>query len=135
MNIVTVHPDRLDEYWQDMVSILHPVFALEYQESTLDGVKNRLIQGEELALVILDDNKMIGVCILGVSSYESGGKALEVPYLAGTRMDDWLAPGFEVVENIARNMGCDRIRGGGRKGWLRLLPKFKPIRTIFEAKL
>ena len=45
---------------------------------------------------------------------------LGVPFIGGTRLEEWWRPLLEHLERFAKTCGCDGISGGGRAGWAKL---------------
>lgn len=127
--------DNIEQWWEVITRFLRPVIEMSYGEVTLIGIKDRLLSGNELALCVFDDSSLICVCILGLTEFETGKRVLQMPYVGGMGIDTWLEDGFTVINEIARKYNCTHIRGCGREGWGRVLPRLKRIRTVYECEV
>jgi hypothetical protein len=47
---------------------------------------------------------------------------LEVPYVAGKNMGDWLDDALNTLTEFAQANGCAYIEGYGRRGWMKKTP-------------
>lgn len=133
--IMPFHPTKIDRFWWRISELLTPVVEIAHGEVTLEGIKRRLENEEELCICVIKDAKIIAVCILGFTEYETGKKVLQMPYCGGEHMDVWLTKGFEIIRQIAKNLDCTHIRGCGRPGWEKALPELKKIRTVYECEV
>ena len=126
---------HIEAYWEDIKQLLMPVIEIAYNEVTIEGIKQRLMSGNELALVALYGECVICICVLGTQQFETGKRVLEMPYIGGNNIDMWLDEGWKYILNIAKDLGCSHIRGNGRAGWERKVPELKKIRTVYEYAL
>lgn len=87
-------------------------------------------------ILVFNGGELVCVCILGITDFPTGKKVMQMPYIGGTGIETWLEDGLQLIEELAKAMGCTHVRGCGRKGWERALPdRYKYIRTIYEAEL
>lgn len=135
MNIIVVPTDQIDFHWPEIARLLQPVIDISFGEVTLDGIHDRLMNGQEILIGVFDGPKLVCACVLGITQFETGKRVLQMPYVGGTGIDDWLADGFGLIRQIAESTGCSHIRGCGREGWGRVLPDLKRIRTIYECEV
>lgn len=88
----------------------------------LTSIKEKLLTGASMLVVILDGEEVIAVNILESSIFETGHKVLYIPITGGDRMDEWLDRFMSLAHAIARDLKCNEIRGMScRKGWLKAL--------------
>lgn len=135
MKIIVLPADQIDHHWHEITKLLQPVIDLSFGEVTLEGIYERLLCGQEIMIGVFNESKLVCACILGITQFETGKRVLQMPYVGGTGIEDWLADGFELIKEIARNTGCTHVRGCGRAGWGRVLPELKRIRTIYECEV
>lgn len=133
--VAAIPPSMVPILWDRVAVLLESVLLVNHGEATLEGIHRRLLEGNEQLVGVFEHQTLIAMAILGVSEFETGKRCLEVPYVAGERMADWLGPGFRAIEGIAREMGCSHIRGCGRPGWERAAPGFRKIRTVYEREV
>jgi hypothetical protein len=77
-----------------------------------------------------------GPAIRGICITRIAGKCCEIYAAAGRQSK----PGqilelYEHIERWARDIGCDRMRVIGRKGWLRMLAGYSQTGIILEKDL
>lgn len=46
-------------------------------------------------------------------------RVLEIPFTAGSGVDDWHEPLLAALEKHARALGCSRLGASGRRGWVK----------------
>ena len=136
MKITLLDPIFIQSHWDTIERLLSLVVAESFDEVSLAGLKDRLLSGREAALGAIDDQEKIAcICVLGVSTFETGKRCLEVPYIAGNGRELWLEDGWRIIKDLAISLQCSHIRGSGRDGWQKILPQMKKIRTIYECQV
>jgi hypothetical protein len=136
MKLIAIAPELVDDFWPQLEPLVARVLDVAFDDVSMQGIYQRLLSSEELALCAVDDNnQIVGLCIIGVTVFETGKRVLQMPYVAGDNMMDWLMEGFHLVNRIARDMDCTHIRGFGRPGWERVMPQLKKIRTLYECEV
>jgi hypothetical protein len=61
------------------------------------------------------------------------GRVLDIPFAGGVRMREWYGQALGNTEAFARDLGCDRLRCCGRRGWGKF--GYEPAGTLFERKI
>jgi hypothetical protein len=135
MNIIVVPADQIEFHWPEIAKLLQPVIDVSFGEVTLEGIYNRLMDGQEILIGVFDSTKLVCACVLGITQFETGKRVLQMPYVGGNGMEEWLVDGFDLIRQIAASTGCSHIRGCGREGWGRVLPDLKRIRSIYECEV
>jgi hypothetical protein len=64
-------------------------------------------------------------------------RALQIDFVAGTHLSEWMGRFAQVYERMAVAEKCDIMEGGGRMGWLRPMKRIglKPTGFFFEAEV
>jgi hypothetical protein len=139
MKIMIIPPESINHFWNQIEQYMQPVVEISFGEASIEGIKQRLEQGNMLTVACMaegEDNTVIGCAVVAVSEFpDTNKRVLEIPYVGGERMHEWLADGMEVIRNIAKDLNCTHLRGCGRPGWERALPEFKKIRTVYECEV
>jgi hypothetical protein len=110
--------------WPKAVCILAPVIAGSSGLFTPDDVRDLVTRpnaGTEWgwALWILaEKDQLLGAWATKVQDYPRG-RVVEVVFAGGTQMKRWYALALSETEKFAKEIGCDRLRCGGRRGWSR----------------
>lgn len=112
----------LDIIWSEVECYLQGVVDVAHDEVTLESIKERLYLGKSLLMVIHKGGDILSAILLEIVTFDSGVKALFLPVVGGTEMDEWLDQGLEVVKAIAKDYGCRELRGlAARAGWVKKL--------------
>jgi len=69
---------------------------------------------------IRDGEKLVLAFVTAIQRFPKCS-VLTIPVVGGSAMTKWLRPGLEAMEAYARETGCTRLEGGGRRGWERAL--------------
>ena len=108
--------------WPKIEPFIQSVADIANGEITCDGVKRRALSGETLIVVICKGPDVIAANVLDIMEFDSGLRALYIPIVGGSEMDEWLDQFFLVAKAIAKDFNCTELRGlATRKGWLRRL--------------
>lgn len=90
--------------------------AIERCPLQLADVEYSIRDGERLPVVLLDGQKVIGLMVCELTQ-----KALHITALAGDLPKGWRRTILEVLTELARQHGKDKLQCNGRKGWRRRL--------------
>ena len=86
-----------------------------------------------LWVVVLDQEKIIGAGITALFDLASG-RMCKIEHFGGEQMPLWLDQ-VSVIEQYAREQGCDRVMFEGRPGWARKLASYRRTAIIMEKRL
>lgn len=136
--ITPVAPALVNIVYPKAIPHLQRVVDKAPDEISIDTIKAKLLKGDAMMVVIVDGEDVIAVNILETSVFETGHKALFIPITGGDRMDEWLDRFMELAHAMARDLGCDELRGMAcRKGWFRALEKhdWYQLHTVIGCKV
>lgn len=126
-------------HWPEIEKFLKPVVEIASGETNLECMLWSIETGQNKIIGIFDDDKLICACMLTVIVYPTGKRTLQVPFLGGERIDEWLPQIWAMIKDICKNMGCSHIRVCGRAGWERKMkpiePDFTKIYTTYETEV
>ena len=115
----------VDILWDQVEPLLSMVSEKAPEDIVPEVTRKRLMAGDEALMVIQDADLIVGVVVLTVRTLDSGVKALFLPIVAGTDIDNWMHEGFQIVFKIAKQYGCTELRGvSARSGWMRKLKDY-----------
>lgn len=136
MGEIGVHPIRpelLPEVWPLAEPMLAPAVAraapLWDIADMPDAIGRRVF---DLWLVILDGRPR-AAALARIERYPRVA-VLDVPFLGGTGMRDWLAPLHAALLDWGWRNGATVMTGGGRRGWCRLLG-FREWNPVFLKEI
>ena len=130
MKIAAIKKEDLAALWPTVLPMFECALEYESGELTPEKIYNRIMAGNLVLLVALDnDNKIIAEQTLEVWKTETE-TICNLVTTGGNRMNEWLEDMAKVIDRLAAEFNCDVIRTRGRLGWLRVLksqgyePKF-----------
>ena len=129
MRISAVPFDVVDVVWEDARRFLEPAIKSGGRRYNIETVK-KFIDDRIIALWVAlnEENDIKAVITTRVQQYPEG-RALEMDWIGGEEMTEWLPEFHSTLESYARDMNCDFMAGQGRKGWT------KPLQTLgWEAE-
>ena len=123
MIIFSVVPSALIPIiWSQIEGYLVPVADVSSGDLTIESIQRDMKDGTCIAIVVIDNDKIIGINTLQVHTFNSGLKCLYVPIIGGERIDEWGEEFFCMCKDFAKQSGCTELRGmAARTGWLRKL--------------
>jgi hypothetical protein len=123
--IAAVPASMIPLVWDRVVPQLEKPIALSHGEVTLDSIKARIMSGDVLLITVSRGIEIIAVNTVEVRESESGLRALYIPLIGGSEMEEWMDRFLKIVKAIAKDFNCTELRGiAARKGWMR---KLKPL--------
>lgn len=136
MTLEMVGADALDLVWKDYG--VGELFAeQEWRASGQWTAKTAYeqLKNETMWLwLVLEDRQNIKAALLTqMSVYETGAKVCTVLMVVGKESRSWVGL-VSVLEDWARDSGCESIEAIGRIGWKRITP-WKATSMIFEKRL
>ena len=120
-----VSPEDIIKHWELFGSLIFKAMDKgEEEDYTLEGAYRRLISSEWQLFVALDNKELSFIFVTCVIPYDLN-KYLHSIYTAAI---DGKKISFKYYDKctveIAKNFGCTKISGGGRKGWTRIITKY-----------
>jgi len=128
----------LEVIWPRCIEHIQRVVDRAHGEISLDSVKARLLRGDALLITISKGTDIVAVNTMEVRNFETGTKAMFIPITGGRDLDEWMPRFLEVAKAIAREHGCNELRGlSVRPGWLRKLSKYgwETVHTVIKCKI
>lgn len=86
-----------------------------------------------LWLIIREREEIIAAGITALFNL-ADGKMCKIEQFAGSNMPLWLDQ-RKVIEDYAKEQGCDRVMVEGRLGWIHMLPDYEQTAVILEKRL
>jgi len=123
--ITIVHGSMVEYLWEQIEPMVDKVTEKAPEDIVASKVKEKLLSGEDVLMTIMDGMTVVGAVTLTVRTLDSGTKALYMPFVCGTDLENWIAQGFKIVIAVAKQYGCTELRGvSARKGWMRYMQDY-----------
>ena len=134
-----VHPDILDECWEDCAKLLKKSVKRSGGRVTINDVYRDIASGRSQLWIVYNtsDMKIIGCSVTFVREYATGLRMLHFDHIAGIKMDEWFTDGLEMLKKYSRENGYDGLEGIGRPGfwnWIKNIGWKRPA-TFFEVRI
>ena len=124
LTISAVPSNLIDLVWDQVEPLIDKVVEKAPGEIVTSLVKERLLANDELLMLVSEGDKVIAANVVTVRTLDSGVRALYIPIVGGSRMNEWMSDFLSQVELLAKDYNCTELRGlAARKGWL---SKLKP---------
>jgi len=107
-------------------------------ESTEASLKQRVKLKDVAVVLAMFAGEPKLAFTLEVVEYDSGLRALFLPFISGDGIAELLADCFEELKQIARQSDCTEIRGMSvRHGWMRILKPmgWEPVHEIIKCNV
>ena len=84
-----------------------------------------LSRGQRSLFIVVDTEEEDIISAFTCNIYDTAkSKICAVEYVGGSRLEEWLQEALNIIEKYARQFGCNKIEGHGRKGWEKYLTKY-----------
>lgn len=134
--LVCVDPKRVREVWPAVAPLLRQATARTGLSAFADIECDVLAGRAVLWLAVSGEGGGLAIDAAASTCLQrtDAGKVCVITACAGTDMARWL-PLMSGIENYARDEGCARVRIFGRKGWLRVLGRYRAKHVVMDREL
>jgi hypothetical protein len=134
VSVFCLGPEQIDNLWPEYGYHLE---RLEQETKVLlaQALRQDLKEATKQLWGFQDDTRISGVAITTISDTPRG-KLCEVVGACGTESSPGQIDAILMrIEQWARDIGCTRVRFGGRRGWMRRLKTYKQVGIILEKEI
>lgn len=129
-----ISPADIDRTWSLCAPMLKKAVRKE-NPYTLEEYKQGLKDGTFQLWTWVENNKIICCGITTILTFPSK-KICSMPIVGGTYLKIWKEESQRIIAEWAKRNGCAIIEGyASRKGWLRVLPNWKPVWITIHRSL
>lgn len=132
MNPVWLSSAQIDAQWYELGPYLER-FERETQLASAEVIRAACLKGDK-QLWAIHDHMICGVVVTQVLESPKG-RVCEVYAACGACSREGIREVYVHLQLWAAEAGCKFIRTYGRKGWKRVLPKFRQVGVILEQEL
>jgi len=136
--MVLPEQDAINLWDSTIWPLLAPAVMLSNGESTEASLKQRVKLKDVAVVLAMFAGEPKLAFTLEVVEYDSGLRALFLPFISGDGIAELLADCFEELKQIARQSDCTEIRGMSvRHGWMRILKPmgWEPVHEIIKCNV
>ncbi len=120
-----VHPQDVQQNWELFEALIYKAMTKTQQEEySLQGCYTRLTNNQWQLFVILKEGELESIIVTSVLPFDICCylNPMFITGVGNNKVDlDYMQ---KCLEEIAVKFKCDKIIGGGRKGWKKVLSKF-----------
>lgn len=119
--------------WPKAEAMLRPSVARSSGLFTLEDVRERVTGNPDWRLWLLaEGDQLLGTWVTHLEYYPREVVPMVV-FAGGSEMERWYTRALAETEKYAVELGCKRLRCGGRKGWAKF--GWTPIGSLFERMI
>lgn len=109
--------------WDRASSILTKAAKTTHGRYEIEDIRARIDSGHYVLWVVMDGEEVIVALITCVVEYPQRN-AMNIEFMAGERMWEWLAMVMETLIRYSRANGCKHVELRGRPAWTKVLKKY-----------
>ena len=111
-------PAEIFDLWPQIEPLLTPLLVEDGNYVASDILRDHLA-GKKKVWASLSNGQIEAVMVTEIHDYPRK-RVCFVPWIAGTNLDNWADKFIAASEAYARGMGCARMCGLNRDGWVRV---------------
>lgn len=132
--IIGVTVEHLPDVWPFAADFIEKARTANADDYSLAEIYAELERKDAQLWVWAENNAITAAGITKITVYYNK-KVCGLPYIGGKDVLKWLSAAETVISEWARAQGCTVMEGYARKGWLRVLPHWKPDWTRVRKSL
>lgn len=98
-----------------------------------DVIESQVLGGQAILWVAAENGEPLGAVVTQIEETERSNVCV-IRACGGVNIKQWIGL-LPLIEDYARDFGCNKVRFAGRKGWERLLKNYTQKRVIMERLL
>ena len=119
MEVTLIPYEHLEYVWPKIESYMKGAADYTYGRFTVEDIKKEFIDrrgGQQLWVAYEDIDNVYGAVITEISRYPQT-LALVMHFTGGKQLPKWKDPMLKLLQQFARDNGCEIIESYGRPGW------------------
>lgn len=135
--VAAIPQNMLKIIWPKVSHMIQVAIDHSNGELTLDSMYERIENAEMLLLTVNEGDRVVATLTIDKRDFESGKKTLNVVTAGGSDMHIWINEVDRVLNELAKEHGCEDIYIIGREGWVRTLKQigYEKIHTTLSKKV
>jgi hypothetical protein len=118
--------------WEKAAPLLLPAIRQSAGMYEPEDVRDLVTSGRSQLWLLAEGNSLLAAWVTKLLHYPRG-TALEITFAGGNEMARWYDLALSETEKFGRELGCSRLRCGGRRGWEK--HGYRLIGHLFERAL
>jgi len=128
--------EHIESAWPTIEPYLAPAVERSHDRWTMDSLKQWALMGEKQIWIVFDDTKTVHCVAVTQNVVYPASKMLSIEFLGGAGLDKWAFKLLDVLNNWAKDSGCNGVEATARIGFWKWLEKdgFDKAYTVFEKR-
>lgn len=132
VELICVAPDRVHEFWPHVSELIHRAIRRTNLSHSQD-IDFDVLNGDGLLWIAWNGSAVEAAATTSLIETDAE-KVCVLTACGGENMRRWLSL-LGRIEDYAKAEGCSRVRIFGRKGWMRVLERYRIRNVILEKEL
>lgn len=132
VELICVAPDRVHEFWPHVSDLIHRAIRRTNLSHSQD-IDFDVLNGDGLLWIAWNGSAVEAAATTSLIETDAE-KVCVLTACGGKDMHRWLDL-LGQIEDYAKAEGCSRVRIFGRKGWVRVLERYRIRNVILEKEL
>ncbi|MEH2513935.1 hypothetical protein V1291_005289 [Nitrobacteraceae bacterium AZCC 1564] len=132
VELICVAPDRVHEFWPHVSDLIHRAIRRTNLSHSQD-IDFDVLNGDGLLWIAWNGSAVEAAATTSLIETDAE-KVCVLTACGGAKMRRWLGL-LGQIEDYAKAEGCSRVRIFGRKGWVRVLERYRIRNVILEKEL
>jgi hypothetical protein len=132
VELICVAPDRVHEFWPHVSDLIHRAIRRTNLSHSQD-IDFDVLNGDGLFWIAWNGRAVEAAVTTSLIETDTE-KVCVLTACGGKNMHRWLSL-LGQIEDYAKAEGCSRVRIFGRKGWVRVLERYRIRNVIVEKEL
>lgn len=136
VHVALVPPIHIPIIWEQVEGMLLPAVERSNGRWTMDSLFQNLTSTQKHLWVVFGEDQTIDcVAVTAVVQYPAKSM-LSIEFLGGNDIEKWVFKLLGVLNNFAKDAGCEGLEATGRYGFWKWLEKdgFERAYTVFEKR-
>jgi hypothetical protein len=131
-----IPPAHIESAWPSVEEYLLPAVERSNGRWTMEALKQWALHNEKQVWIVFDDDKTIHCVAVTQNVIYPASRMLSIEFLGGTGLNQWAFKLLDVLNNWAKDSGCNGIEATARIGFWKWLEKdgFDKAYTVFEKR-
>ena len=126
--------EHIESAWSTVAPYIEPAVERSNGRWTMDALKQWSLMGDKQIWIVFDDDKTVHCVAVTQNVVYPACKMLSIEFLGGAGLDKWAFKLLDVLNDWAKDSGCNGIEATARIGFWKWLEKdgFGKAYTVFE---
>ena len=122
LEIALVPAHHVHIMWPQVAALLEEAMARAPGRFSGGDLAMLLLEGRQQLWVVRDGETPVAAFTTRIYEVPQS-RVFAIEWVGGVRLEEWIDEAIQILEQFARDSGCQKIEGHGRKGWEKILSR------------